>query len=65
MTPYFDKGTLLALLMKANHHGFRLTIWLQRPLIKQLCSNVFYLHTAYGLAHLDIKPDNLVFNDKD
>jgi serine/threonine protein kinase len=28
-----------------------------------LCSAVFYLHTGYGLAHLDIKPDNLVFND--
>jgi serine/threonine protein kinase len=32
-------------------------------LIKQLCSAVFYFHTEYRLAHLDIKPDNLVFND--
>jgi len=32
-------------------------------LIKQLCSAVFYVHNDYRLAHLDIKPDNLVFND--
>ena len=68
LTNRLDKGTLLALLMKANHNNgigqwFKLSIQLQRLLIKQLCSAVFYLHTGYGLAHLDIKPDNLVFND--
>jgi serine/threonine protein kinase len=54
--------------MKANHNNglgmwFKLSIRLERYLIKQLCSAVFYLHTSYHLAHADIKPDNLVFSD--
>ena len=54
--------------MKANHNNglgmwFKLSIRLERYLIKQLCSAVFYLHTCYHLAHADIKPDNLVFTD--
>ena len=32
--------------------------------MKQLCSAVFYLRAVYGLIHLDIKPDNLMINDK-
>lgn len=69
MTRLLEKGTLLALLMKANHNNgsgrrFRLSIQLKRLQIKQLCSALFYLHVAYGLAHLDIKPDNLVINEK-
>lgn len=54
--------------MKANHNNgnnswFKLSIQMQRSLIKQLCSAVFYVHADYQLAHLDIKPDNLVFDD--
>lgn len=68
LTRRLEKGTLLDLLMRANHNNgknywFKLTIRLQRCFIKQLCSAVFYVHANYRLAHLDIKPDNIVLDD--
>ena len=68
MTPMHSKGSLLALLMRANHNNkigswYKLSLRLQRYLARQLCASVFYLHTQDGLAHGDIKPDNIVIAD--
>ena len=65
MTPRHSKGSLLALLMRANHNNnnkkwFKLSLRLQRYLARQVCSGLFYLHTQNGLAHGDIKPDNII-----
>ena len=63
-----SKGSLLALLMRANHNNkigswYKLSPRLQRYQARQLCLSVFYLHTQDGLAHGDIKPDNIVLTD--
>jgi serine/threonine protein kinase len=62
MTPRHTKGSLLALLQRANYNSnvTKLSIRLQRYLVRQVCSGLFYLHTQDGLAHGDIKPDNII-----
>ena len=68
MTPRHAKGSLLALLMRANHNNnngvwYKLSTRLQRYLARQVCSGLYYLHTQDGLAHGDIKPDNIVVTE--
>jgi serine/threonine protein kinase len=51
--------------MRANHNNnnkkwFKLSLRLQRYLSRQVCSGLFNLHTQDGLAHGDIKPDNII-----
>ena len=65
LTRLLEKGTLLALLMRANNNNgtgcqFKLSIWLQSYFIKQSCKMISDLHSKYQLVHLDIKPDNIV-----
>lgn len=61
--PYCPNGTIIDLLMKAYSRGTRLSMDLALYLFKQLLLCLSFLHNQNGLAHLDIKPDNLVITD--
>ncbi len=63
LIPYMPHGTLLDLLMKANQKQHILSPELKQYLIGQLVVAVDFLHSTNGLAHLDIKPDNIVLTD--
>jgi len=54
--------------MRSNHNNgnglcLKLSNNLQRYLSRQACNAIFILHTRDGLAHGDIKPDNIVVTD--
>ena len=61
--PFCPKGTLIDLLINANKLKYQISLNLQKSLIKQLVEALDFLHTANGLAHLDIKPDNIIIRD--
>lgn len=62
--PKIQFGSLLDLLMNANTKGVKLSHDTQQYLCADLLRSVAALH-ADGLAHLDIKPDNVVMLEND
>jgi len=61
--PYCTHGTLIDLLINAQDKQLRLSTDLMKYLFRQIVDCLDYLHNVNGLAHLDIKPDNIVIND--
>jgi serine/threonine protein kinase len=60
VVPFCEKGTLLDFLMKAIEKQRRLSAGLVQYLARQLVESVVLLHDANSMAHLDLKPDNVV-----
>ena len=58
--PYAKHGCLIDYLMK---HEKRIPYQLRLYFFKQILLAVYELHKRHGLAHLDLKPDNLVITD--
>lgn len=63
LIPYCSKATLIDLIMNARQKGVWLTLELVLYLSKTVLENLQYLHEINELAHLDIKPDNIVLTD--
>lgn len=63
LLPYYRNGTLLDLLMKANINNNRLSTGLKNYLWLQCLLCVYDLLGRSGLSHLDLKPDNFIFDD--
>ena len=66
--PMLGNGTLLDLLMKANVQSEyvprrKLSLRLQRYLCRQVVGALIYLHIADGIAHGDLKADNIMITD--
>ena len=61
--PFCSKGTLVDLLIKAINKQQELSLGLQKYLFKQIVKCLDEMHNLNGLAHLDIKPDNIVFTN--
>ena len=61
--PYCSKGTLLDLIMESNKVARPFSQELSLYLIKELLLNLQFLHDQNKLAHLDVKPDNVVITD--
>jgi serine/threonine protein kinase len=61
--PFCERGTLLDLLLKVIKSERKLSDGLQKYLSKQLVMALLQLHNVDGLAHLDLKPDNIVITN--
>lgn len=57
-----ENGTVLDFLVKSNQLGRKLSKATVLYLIANVLRAVHYLHTECGLAHLDIKPDNIMLD---
>jgi serine/threonine protein kinase len=60
---YCKHGTVLDFLMKANSKNIELPLQFRLYLLKQMILAVHSLHTHNGMAHCDLKPDNMVITD--
>jgi serine/threonine protein kinase len=56
-------GTLLDVLVRAMKLGRKLTAESQQYLCASIFKAVNWLHKQVGMAHLDLKADNCVFNN--
>jgi serine/threonine protein kinase len=61
--PLCKKGTLLDLLMRVCEYKVTLSTGVQQYLSCKLVDSLIHLNYEYGLAHLDLKPDNVVICD--
>lgn len=61
--PFCENGTLLDLLLKVVNSNATLSVGLQKYLSKQMAETLAHLHNDVGLAHLDIKIDNIVIRN--
>lgn len=60
LVPYCKHGSLLNFLLTVIRKKERLSVELVRYFTRQLVEAVAVLHKVNGLAHLDLKPDNVV-----
>ena len=58
-------GTVLDLLMKAIDEGHKLSNELQQFLCSSIFRNIVEFHQTTGIAHNDLKPDNIVLAELD
>lgn len=63
LVPFCSKGSLLEFLLKAIETKKRFSAGLVKYIARQLLQAVAQLHNANKLAHLDLKPDNVVIMD--
>lgn len=63
IVPYCSKGTVIDLIMTAYKRRTPLSEELCLYLFKQLLQAIGFLHDVNELAHLDVKPDNIVVAD--
>ena len=63
LIPYCRNGTLIDLIMKAIKIEHQLSPELLGYLARQAVEGLMELHINQGLAHRDIKPDNIVIKD--
>lgn len=61
--PFYKKGTLIDLLIKAQEKRHDISGDLVKYLIKQVVECLFDLHFNLGMAHMDLKPDNIIIKD--
>jgi serine/threonine protein kinase len=61
---YYKNGSLIDFIMRADTvHNLTLSVHMKKYLCEQLILMVDFLHNVNGLAHLDIKPDNVIIKD--
>ena len=63
LLPYYKNGTLLDLIMKSNSKNIKLSTGLKNYLWLQCLLCVYDLLCRSELSHLDLKPDNFIFDD--
>ena len=63
--PYCPNDSLIEFILKANQANISISLPLTRYLARQVVEAVHELHKGQGKAHKDIKPDNILFTDKD
>jgi serine/threonine protein kinase len=61
---YYRNGSLIDFIMRADKvHKRTLSVQMKKYICSHLIMMVEFLHNTNGLAHLDLKPDNVIIKD--